>query len=438
MIHLANILIATNDPALGQELLNKIRRHGYDGRVVASQDAALATAQQEHPDIVLVGPTLAGGDAFSLAKALQNSPACSDIPVSLIAAGGSVEIRRQALDAGIDDVLAGPLEDVKLLARLRPLVRLATMQAELHQRARTARRFGIEVEERLPRDTTETDYPLLIVGETGDDLTGPLAQAKLSLAADPYQADDLLGRNNFDAAIIAPEENVAPYLDLCAQIRNNPRLFNLPVLIIGQPDRISEDVAYHHGASGFFLRPVDPVTLQSMVLSLVRRQRLRWAIRDALRNTLQTNSRDASTRVYNRDFLNAYLSDRLDFAKAHGRHLSIMFFRIPDVEGIRQRFGEEQADHLRLQLAQWITGLLRGEDLTARFEENEFCVVLPDTPKEEAEVVMHRIAGVLTYTDFAVKDVYEPVKVWVRVGSTDLQPDDDVEHLIARARHDIV
>ena len=156
MIHLANILIATNDPALGQELLNKIRRHGYDGRVVSSQNAALATAQQEHPDIVLVGPSLAGGDPFSLAKGLQDSATCTDIPISLIAATGATEILLQALDAGIDDVLAGPFDDVKLLARLRPLVRLSTMQAELHQRARTARRFGIDIDERLPRDTTET------------------------------------------------------------------------------------------------------------------------------------------------------------------------------------------------------------------------------------------------------------------------------------------
>ena len=171
---------------------------------------------------------------------------------------------------------------------------------------------------------------------------------------------------------------------------------------------------------------------------MVRRQRLRWSIRTALGETLQEATKDAATGIYTRAFLDAYLADEVAFATSHGRHLSIMFFRVPDIEGVRQRFGDEQAEHLRLQVAQWITGLLRGEDLTARYEENEFCVVLPDTPKDEAEIVMNRIAGVLAYTDFAVVEVYQPVKVWVRVGSADLQPDDSVDELVRRARQNIV
>ena len=53
-------------------------------------------------------------------------------------------------------------------------------------------------------------------------------------------------------------------------------------------------------------------------------------------------------------------------------------------------------------------------------------MVLPDTPLAEAETVIHRIAGVLTYTDFAVREVYQPVKLWVQVGATDAQPGDEV------------
>ena len=439
MIHLANILVVTDDAALGQDLLAKVRRHGYDGRLVSSQDAAIATAQQEHPDIVLVAPTLAGGTPLSLAGALKGSDKCSDIPVCLFTPDFSGETRRDAFNAGIDDVLSSPLTDQKLLARLRPLVRLSTMYAELHQRARTARRFGVDVQEDLPPIDIKNGYDLLIVGDDGEDMRSPLGElARITHIVDPYQADEVLGKSFFDIALIAPTADPAPYMDLCAQIRNNPRLFNMPVLVLAKPDQIGEDVAYHHGASARYERPVNPLALEATALSLVRRQRQRWAIRQTLQKTLQPATRDGSTGVYNRAFMDAYLADQFEFAKTHGRHLSIMFFRVPDVEGVRQRFGEEQADHLRLQLAQWITGLLRGEDLVARYEQNEFCVILPDTPKGEAEVVMHRIAGVLTYTDFAVKDVYQPVKVWVRVGSADLGPDDDLAALVARARHDIV
>lgn len=438
MTHLANILIASADSRFSLDMLGRIRRYGYDGKCVPSQDAALASAQQEHPDIILVGPGLEGGDAISLCLRLKQQPHCDDIPVCLVSDDTSTDFRRQAMESGLDDVITPPFTDAKLTARLRPLVRLATMHAELRQRAVTAKSFGIKVSENVAHPALPVDYALLTVGKPLPVIEEALGKAGLHHADDPYTAEDMLTAKNFDAAILSPEGSVEPYLDLCAQLRNNPRLFNLPVVAVSSEEVLSEDLAYGNGVSGYFTEPADGEELATTVMGLVRRQRLRWSVRQAIARTLTPASQDEGTGVYSRAYLDAYLQDRVDFAIRHGRHLSLMMFRIPDVEGVRQRFGEEQADHLRLQLAQWITGLLRGEDLTARFEENEFCVVLPDTPKSEAEIVMHRIAGVLAYTDFAVKDVYQPVKVWVRVGASDLQPGDSAAELLARAREGIV
>jgi two-component system cell cycle response regulator len=171
---------------------------------------------------------------------------------------------------------------------------------------------------------------------------------------------------------------------------------------------------------------------------MVRRQKQRWLIREALGEAELPSIMDPATAVFSRAFCDAYAAQRVSYALNHGRPLSIGFFRVPDVENIRQRFGEDQANHLRLQVSQWISGLLRVEDMTARYEENEFCVVLPDSPVSEASLVINRIAGVLAYTDFAVREVYEPVKVWVRVGSAELGDGDTTESLIARARQAMV
>ena len=437
MNHLASILVVAEDSAFGLDVISKLRSHGYDARLVSSKAAALATAQQAHPDVLIIGRSMEGGDPLELTQELRANANSSDIPVCLLAANPTAELRWQALEVGIDDVVPSPFTEAKLMARLRPLVRLSTMHTELRQRSFSAANFGVKARQSLTRDVTTSDYPVILIGERVDDLIAALPDAKLAIATDPYQAESLLEQTNFDVAVVSPGENVGSYLDLCDQVRNNPRLFNLPVLMVNDDSRINEELAYRHGASAYLDRPLDSRSLGSTTLSLVRRQRLRWSIRKALMETLQPTTKDSATGVYNRSFLNAYLTNQLDFAKIHGRHLSVAFLRIPDVDGIRQNFGEEQAQHLRLQLAQWITGLLRGEDLTARYDENEFCVVLPDTPKSEADLVTHRIAGVLAYTDFAVKDVYQPVKVWVRVGGAELNPDDDVTSFINRARQDI-
>jgi two-component system cell cycle response regulator len=284
------------------------------------------------------------------------------------------------------------------------------------------------------RRRNDTGDKVLLIGKDVASIAKHFPNAERTEVLDPYQAEAALADQNFDVAIAIVDQDPAPYLDLCVQIRNNPRLFNLPLIIIAPTDLIDEETAYHHGVSGYFPGRADPFELNNMAMFLVRRQKQRWAIREALGEALQNVILDPATGVFSRAFADAYVLQRVNYALARQRPLSIGFFRVPDVEQIRSRFGDEQANHLRLQVSQWITRLLRVEDMTARYDENEFCVLLPDSPESEASLVIGRIAGVLAYTDFAVRDVYEAVKVWVRVGSAELMATDTAESLISRAR----
>jgi len=438
MIHLANILIATDDSAFGADLLNKLHRNRYEGQVVASQEEAIAAAVQERPDIVLLGSSIRGGDPMTLTRMLKAKPETGDIPVCLLAAEASAELQNRALSVGMADVLAPPLSETKLISRLRPLVRLSSMQTELQQRGQAAQKFGISIETKLNRRNDDKRERILLIGKNAGNLAKHLPHADISSVEDPFQAEAELEKHSYDAAIAMPNGESDRYLDLCVQIRNNPRLFNLPVIMVAKPGEVDEDTAYQHGVSGYFQEPADPFELNNAAMFMTRRQKLRWQIREALGEAETPLIKDAATDVFSRSFFDAYVSQRVTYALNHGRPLSIGFFRVPDVESIRQRFGEEQANHLRLQVSQWISGLLRVEDMTARYEDNEFCVLLPDSPQTEASLVINRIAGVLAYTDFAVRDVYEPVKVWVRSGYAELVDGDNTESLIARARQAMV
>jgi two-component system cell cycle response regulator len=438
MIHLANILIATDSSSFGDDLLTKLQRHRYQGQVVASQDEAIAEAEQERPDIVLLGGSIRGGDPMTLTRILRASNNTADIPVCLLANESSSELLTRAYAAGMSDVMTPPISETKLIARLRPLVRLASMQTELLQRSLVAQKFGISISPRPTRRKDDQKERILLIGVKCEELSKHFPSAQLAHVGDPYEVEEELAKHNYDAAIMRPNGDPARYLDLCVQLRNNPRLFNLPVIMVADPTVVDEDSAYKHGASNYFPDPADPFELNNAAMFMVRRQKHRWLIREVLGEAERPQIRDAATDVYSRAFFDAYAEQRVSYALNHGRSLSIAFFRVPDVENIRQRFGEEQANHLRLQVSQWILGLLRVEDMTARYEENEFVVLLPDSPESEASLVINRIAGVLAYTDFAVRDVYEPVKVWVRVGSAELTDGDTTASLIARARQAMV
>jgi len=307
----------------------------------------------------------------------------------------------------------------------------------LSHRAAVARRFDVAARDRVGNADAAAHPAILVAGDAPELVESVLAaDAELVFCVSLYEAETLLTTRNFDAAVVAFASGGEDVLGFCTQVRHNPRLFNLPIVLV-QADGVSAAEAYRRGASRVLAQPVDSQVLRAAVLTLVHRQQLRWSIRSAMNESLAAATRDAETGAYAQLFLESYLQDRLAFAIASHRHLAVVVFDAPNIDGVRQQFGDDAALHLTLQLGQWITGLLRAEDLVARTGRHEFCVVLPDTPLAEAEVVMHRIAGVLAYTDFAVREVYQPVKVWVQVGATNAREGDDIARLLGRARRHI-
>ncbi|KAF0116419.1 MAG: response regulator [Rhodospirillaceae bacterium] len=438
MIHLASILLAYADQPQAHALHGRLMRNSYDGPLVHSVTHALAEAKRLQPDIVLIGPYLADGSGTDLAQALKGDSLAADIPLFLLTEHLSDDSYRDVLGNGIDDVMMMPADEGTLFARMRPLVRLATMRAELHSRVVIARGLGMTMTEQLSLTDDSTPETVLALGDPGDidalrDAMGTAIE--IVHVANLYEIEHVVAERHFDAAVLFTTGSLYPYLDLCVQIRNKPRLFNLPVMLVMDAEAdIERSLPYRQGVSRLLYRPVRSLVMQAALKPLVRRQRLRWAMRNVLVSTLRPVSQDPLSDVYSRDFLDLYLADRTALARKQDRHLSLILFYIPSLPGLRSVFGEAAAGHLLRTLSQWINGLLRAEDLCARTGEHEFCVVLPDTPLNEAQVVMHRIAGVLTHTDFAIPDVYEVVQIWLQVGATELGVDDTPETLVARAR----
>lgn len=437
MIHFAAALLVHADGPPARTLHERLMRNSYHGPLVHSAADALAELTRFKPDIVMIGPLLTDGAGMELARTLKSHPEFGHIPVFVLTDTRSDEVYQEAQDIGVDDLMVLPVDEAVMFARLRPLVRIATMHTELDLRAAVAGALAIDVKRKVSGPSARGPEVILAVGTEEETafVREAMGGADIATTTDLYEAEDMVTERNFDVAVLFAGRNPGPCLDLCVQIRNNARLFNLPVIVVMDRDAPGERaIPYRAGASRVVYRPLRPPVLRSAVLPLVQRQRLRWALRQALVETLKPASRDAGSDVYSRGFLMSYLADRIAVAKAEDRHLSVVLFYLPSLAGIRDGFGAEAEGHLVRQLSQWINNLLRAEDLTGRIDGNEFCIVLPDTPLSEAQIVMHRIAGVLSHTDFAVPDVYEVVQVWLQVGATELGPDDTPETVIARAR----
>lgn len=101
--------------------------------------------------------------------------------------------------------------------------------------------------------------------------------------------------------------------------------------------------------------------------------------------------RDTLTGLNNRRYILQQL-DRLNAqAKRYGTAFSIALIDLDHFKSVNDTYGHEAADRVLLTLARLITDELRDADIGARYGEEEFMVLLPETGVEAAVQTINRL-----------------------------------------------
>ncbi len=114
------VLVVEDDHEIAQVLQRSLRLEGYEVRVASDGQAALETATDYVPDLVVLDLGLPKIDGMEVARRLRE---VDDVPILILTARDAVEARVEGLDTGADDYLVKPFERQELLARLRALLR---------------------------------------------------------------------------------------------------------------------------------------------------------------------------------------------------------------------------------------------------------------------------------------------------------------------------
>ena len=93
-------MIVDDDPALRQALTVRLRANSFETVSASDGYSALALAQREHPDVILLDLGLPAGDGFSVLRHLQEFPALAMIPVIVLTARDPQANEKRALDCG--------------------------------------------------------------------------------------------------------------------------------------------------------------------------------------------------------------------------------------------------------------------------------------------------------------------------------------------------
>ena len=115
----SKILIVDDDPDLKLLLKIHLRANQYDTLQASDGYSAIAVAQKDRPDLIILDLGLPAGDGFVVLKHLRESYTLSNIPVIVLTGRGPELNEQEALQAGATAFFQKPVSDGKLLSVIR-------------------------------------------------------------------------------------------------------------------------------------------------------------------------------------------------------------------------------------------------------------------------------------------------------------------------------
>jgi CheY-like chemotaxis protein len=125
-------MVVDDNPANLKLLEDMLRQHGYEVRSFPRGRLALAAAQQEPPDLILLDINMPEMNGYEVCEQLKSSPGLSDVPVVFLSALDAIEDKVKGFRSGGVDYISKPFQFEEVQARVETHLRLRLAQQAEH------------------------------------------------------------------------------------------------------------------------------------------------------------------------------------------------------------------------------------------------------------------------------------------------------------------
>ncbi len=431
-------ILVVDDLEANRRLLEALLTADYYEVMEASRgEEAVQLAKREKPDLILLDVMMPGGiDGYEACRRLKAMPETRHIPVVILTTLDDRDNRVRGLQAGAEEFLTKPIDDVQLMARVKSLLTLKVVTDELRAREANGKRLGVIGEDMRPDAVDQHRVfagNVLVVDDNATQIkriqTALGVEHRVTLLGDEADAGPP------DLAVVSVHAKTFDGFRVIARMRSGEATRHLPVLaIVDTDDRARAVRALELGAHDIIIRPIDEEELIARARTLMRRKRYMDALRQRLDQSLELAITDQLTGLYNRRFLFTQIGPLVQRAQCGGEPVSVMNIDIDHFKRCNDAFGHDIGDAVLREFAARLGSNTRPSDFACRSGGEEFVVIMPRTTGDIACLAAERLRRSICASPFVIPGLSQALEVTISIGvaSSD-DAEDTPEALLKRA-----
>lgn len=383
-------------------------------------------------DIVLLDVMMPGMDGFETCKRIKANPETTHIPVVMVTALSDIEDRVKGLEAGADEFLTKPINDIALFARVKSLSRMKTVIDELKLRNTINAELGattVEIKDNFSESKILIFDDDVIQSKNVREHLLELTQQIKTLSA--IEEIDALGAFVPDLVIISCQIDSIDPLRIGVMLRSKPAFKNAVLMMMAEEENTPMVIkGIELGINDYVICPVDKSELKARVRTQLRRKQYQDDLRAELEESVDLSTKDGLTGVFNRRYFDIHISQMVEKSKENHKPICMMMFDMDHFKEVNDTYGHPAGDAVLKTLSTILKTSFRVTDLIARYGGEEFIVLLNNVDLATGIQIAEKTRATIEAADFVIPGQSEPLHKTTSIGIVEYTQGDSAQDFI--------
>lgn len=428
----ANILIVDDLEPNIKLLEAKLLSEYYTVFSANSALRALQVLDENKIDVILLDVMMPEMDGFECCRRIKANPATTHIPVVMVTALSDIENRIKGLEAGADEFLTKPINDIALFARVKSLSRMKMLVDELRVRNKTNLELGLS--EIYITEHFETNQILLINDDIvqNKQIIRSISKITTNIRSETsFESIKDFETKIYDAIIISCQLEIEDPLRITVMIKSKENFRHTIIMFLTEEENMKMVMrGMELGINDYFLYPVDESELIARLKTQLRRKLYQDNLRSELEQSIDLSIKDGLTGVFNRHYLDSHLEQIISKGEPN---IHLLMLDIDHFKQVNDTYGHQAGDAVLKEITLVAKNLLRATDLIARFGGEEFVIILSNIDNVEAINVAQRLRKAIESTEISITNLNLKLHKTVSIGLAKLSRKDSLQSIIGKA-----